>query len=44
MEVIEAVTMIDSAAAWSMFIASTITVRALTVLSDEAVAAAPTAF
>ncbi len=38
MEVIEAVTMIDSAAAWSMFIASTVTGRALTVLSDEAVA------
>ena len=37
MEVVEAVTYLDSAAAWSMFIAATVTGRALSALSDEAV-------
>jgi len=38
MEIIEAVTMIDAAAAWSMFIGSTVTGRALTVFADDVVA------
>lgn len=37
MAVVEAVTYLDSAAAWSMFIAATVTGRALSALSDEAV-------
>ena len=37
MEVVEAVTYLDSAAAWSMFIVATVTGRALSALSDEAV-------
>ena len=37
MEVVEAVTYLDSAAAWSMFIAATVTGRALSALSNEAV-------
>lgn len=37
MAVVEAVTCLDSAAAWSMFIAATVTGRALSALSDEAV-------
>jgi len=36
MEVIEAMTMLDSAAAWTLFVAATVTGRTLTVLSDEA--------
>jgi alkylation response protein AidB-like acyl-CoA dehydrogenase len=40
MEVIEAVVKLDSAAAWSMFIAATVSGRALSALSDEAVAEA----
>jgi alkylation response protein AidB-like acyl-CoA dehydrogenase len=37
MEIIEAVTMIDSAAAWTMFIGATVTGRALTILPDDTV-------
>ena len=37
MEVVEAVVKVDSAAAWTMFIGATVTGRALSALSDEAV-------
>lgn len=37
MTVVEAVTLIDSAAAWSMFITATVSGRALSALSDRAV-------
>jgi alkylation response protein AidB-like acyl-CoA dehydrogenase len=38
MAIVEAVTLLDSAAAWSMFITATVSGRALSVLSDQAVA------